>query len=89
VQFGYVLSPTFWNQGFMTEATQLLLKQLRAIPEVYRIWTFIDVDNRASERVLLKCGLVEEARLEKWFRFVNQGNVPKDCVVFKVPTSLH
>jgi len=87
VQFGYVLSPAFWNQGFTTEATQLLLKQLRVMPEVYRIWTFIDVDNRASERVLLKCGLVEEARLEKWFRFVNQGNVPKDCVLFKVPMS--
>jgi [ribosomal protein S5]-alanine N-acetyltransferase len=85
VQFGYIISPHCWNQGYATEATQTLLVALRLLPNVYKIWTFIDADNQASARVLLKCGLVEEARLSKWFRFVNQGNVPKDCVLFKVP----
>jgi [ribosomal protein S5]-alanine N-acetyltransferase len=88
VQFGYVLSPTFWNQGYATEATALVLNKLRQLPGIYRIWTFVDADNLASARVLLKCGLVEEARLSKWFRFVNQGNQPKDCVLYKVPESL-
>lgn len=87
VQFGYVLSPTFWNQGYATEATALVLSKLRQLPEIYRIWTFVDADNKASARVLLKCGLVEEARLSQWYRFVNQGNQPKDCVLYKVPVS--
>jgi hypothetical protein len=39
----------------------------------------------ASVRVLQKAGLVQEARLEKWFRFVNQGGQPKDCLLFKIP----
>jgi [ribosomal protein S5]-alanine N-acetyltransferase len=84
VQFGYILNPAFWNQGYATEAARLLVDELRQLPNVHRIWTFIDADNQASARVLLKSGLVEEARLEKWFRFVNQGNVPKDCVLFRV-----
>jgi len=33
--------------------------------------------------VLRKCGMVEEARLPKWFRFINQGNEPKDCILFR------
>ena len=85
VQFGYILNPVFWNQGYATEAARLLIGSLKRLPNVHRIWTFIDADNHASARVLLKCGLVEEARLEKWFRFVNQGNEPKDCVMFTAP----
>lgn len=88
VQFGYILNPAYWNQGFATEAAGLLIKTLRNLPNVHRIWTFVDADNQASAKVLLKCGLVEEARLTKWFRFVNQGNRPKDCVLFKVPENL-
>ena len=85
VQFGYILNPAFWNQGYATEAARLLIETLRQLPNVHRIWTFIDADNQASARVLIKCGLAEEARLVKWFRFVNQGNVPKDCVLFTSP----
>ena len=83
VQFGYILSPVFWNQGYATEAARLMVHSLEKLPEVHRIWTFIDADNQASARVLVKCGLTEEARLLKWYRFVNQDNKPKDCLLFK------
>jgi ribosomal-protein-alanine N-acetyltransferase len=85
VQFGYILSPSYWNRGMATEACQLLLPALRRQKEIYRIWTFTDVDNVASQRVLLKCGLVEEARLTGWYRFINQNDTPQDCILFKVP----
>lgn len=85
IQFGYILSPTQWNQGFATEACCSLLALLRSIPDIYRIGTLVDADNHASIRVLQKCGLIEEARLPKWFRFVNQQNQPKDCILFRVP----
>ena len=84
VQFGYILSPVFWNQGYATEACHLLLAQLKSLPNVYRIWTFTDHENLASQKVLLKCGLVEEARLTNWFRFINQENSPRDCILDKV-----
>ncbi len=85
IQFGYVLGPNYWGQGYATEVCRKLLALLKTIPEVYRINTFVDMDNVASSKVLKKCGLEEEAVLLKWFRFVNQGNEPKDCVLYKLP----
>lgn len=85
IQFGYVLGPGHWGRGFATEACRQMMEIAKALPGVYRIGTFVDAENVASFRVLLKSGLVEEVRLEKWFRFVNQGNQPKNCVLFRLP----
>jgi ribosomal-protein-alanine N-acetyltransferase len=85
IQFGYVLGPLHWGNGYATEATRAMLAPLKNQPGIFRIGSFVDVDNTASINVLKKCGLVEEARLEKWFRFPNQNNEPKDCVLFRLP----
>lgn len=84
VQFGYFLSPTHWGKGYATEACKWLLQLLLELPSVYRVWTFVDAENVDSIRVLEKCGLREEARLQKWMRFVNQDNQPKDCILFRL-----
>lgn len=85
IQFGYILSPTHWGRGFGTEVCIKLMEILRNLPEVFRVNTFVDAENSASVRVLVKSGLVEDARLEKWFRFINQEKQPKDCILFKLP----
>jgi ribosomal-protein-alanine N-acetyltransferase len=85
IQFGYVLSPTFWGKGYATEACQAVMAILKTFPSLFRVGTFVDTDNVASIRVLLKSGLKEEARLRKWFRFINQNNEPKDCILFYLP----
>jgi ribosomal-protein-alanine N-acetyltransferase len=82
VHFGYCISPAYWNMGIATEACKGVLSRLKNQKDVYRIWAFVDAENVPSARVLLKCGLVEEARLQKWFRFVNQNNQPKDCILY-------
>lgn len=82
VHFGYCISPAHWGRGFATEACSVLLTVLRNQKDVYRIWTFTDAENKASGNVLIKCGLIEEARLKDWFRFVNQDNQPKDCILY-------
>jgi [ribosomal protein S5]-alanine N-acetyltransferase len=84
IQFGYVLGPQHWNKGFATEVCSYMIEILKGLPEVFRIGTFVDAENIASAKVLVKSGLVEEVRLEKWFRFVNQANQPKDCILFRV-----
>jgi [ribosomal protein S5]-alanine N-acetyltransferase len=84
IQFGYILSPTQWNQGYATEMCNAMVAFLRKQPFAHRVWTLVDVDNAASARVLEKCGLTEEARLKKWFRFINQENEPKDCIIFRL-----
>lgn len=83
VQVGYVVSPMHWGKGYTTEACLRLLSTLKTIRQLYRIGTFVDAENIASIRVLEKCGMVQEARLPKWFRFINQDNEPKDCLLFR------
>jgi [ribosomal protein S5]-alanine N-acetyltransferase len=85
VQFGYILTDTAWGNGYATEACKKMMSILRSIPEVFRINTFVDCDNIASIKVLKKSGLIEEVKFEKWYRFVNQNNEPKDCIMFKLP----
>jgi [ribosomal protein S5]-alanine N-acetyltransferase len=85
VSFGYILGPNHWSHGYATEACNAIMKNLKELREVYRIWTLVDVDNTASCNVLEKCGFVKEARLHKWFRFINQDNQPKDCFIYRLP----
>ena len=85
LQFGYVFSPTQWNKGYATEVCRCLMDLLKQQRGIYRIQSFVDAENVSSARVLVKSGLVEEARLSNWFRFVNQGNEAKDCIMFKLP----
>lgn len=82
VNFGYCISPSQWGNGFATEACKQIVDILKQDKNIHRIWTFVDAENEASIKVLKKCGLIEEARLTKWFRFINQENQPKDCVLF-------
>jgi ribosomal-protein-alanine N-acetyltransferase len=84
-QLGYVISPTYWQKGYATEAVAAVIEALKSCTDLYRIGTFVDVENTASCKVLAKCGFMEEARLPKWFRFVNQNNQPRDCILFRLP----
>ena len=84
-QFGYIISPLNWNQGYATEACKVMIERLQKVEDVFKIWTFVDVDNVASSNVLLKSGMIEETRLTQWYRFVNQGDQPKDCILYYFP----
>jgi ribosomal-protein-alanine N-acetyltransferase len=83
IQLGYVISPGHWRKGYTTEACSSILSILKNFKDLYRIGTFVDAENVASIQVLKKCGMVEEAHLPKWFRFINQDNQPKDCILFR------
>jgi ribosomal-protein-alanine N-acetyltransferase len=85
IQFGYILSPTQWGKGYATEVCKCMMSLLRSQRGVTSIQTFTDAENKASAKVLLKSGLIEEGRLSNWFRFVNQNNEVKDCITFRLP----
>jgi ribosomal-protein-alanine N-acetyltransferase len=87
LQFGYIYSPTQWGKGYATEVCRAMMQVLQDQPGIYRIQTFTDADNIASTRVLSKSGLVEEGRLSRWYRFINQNNAAKDCIHFRLPLS--
>lgn len=85
LQFGYIFSPTQWGNGYATEVCRAMMHLLSDQYGVYRIQSFVDADNVASARVLEKSGLIEEARLPDWFRFVNQRDKVKDCIHYRFP----
>lgn len=85
IQFGYAISPTHWNKGYTTEACKKLMSIVSTFAQVYRVNTFVDIENVASIKVLEKSGLICEATLQKWFRFINQNNEPKDCSLYYLP----
>lgn len=85
LQFGYILSPSQWGNGYATEVCCQLMQILSKISGVRSITTFVDAENEASAKVLIKSGLQLIERRERWFRFVNQGNAEKDCLLFRWP----
>ncbi len=85
VQFGYILSPTYWNQGYATEACHAVTALLKTKQQIHRIGTFVDCENLASVSVLEKCGFQQEAKLQHWMCFPNQGHQAKDCWVYVLP----
>ena len=84
-QIGYVLGVLHWGNGYATEASVKLIGMLKKESGIFRIGSFVDADNLASAKVLIKAGLVEEAVLQNWFQFPNQENATKDCILFKLP----
>ena len=58
---GYFILPEYHGQGYMTEALREILRFAFEEDGVYRISTGCIAENRASERVMQKCGMIKEA----------------------------
>ena len=63
---GYFSYRKFWGQGCMTEALRRLLAFAFEEDGVYRFSTGCLTENRGSERVMQKCGLIKEAEKPDW-----------------------
>ncbi len=81
---GYLLARAYWGQGYMTEATQALVKLALAQPEIYRVWAVCDTENRASARVLEKAGMSCEGVLRRWLIHPNLSAEPRDCLCYSL-----
>lgn len=81
---GYVLSPTHWGRGYMTEAAGELTRWFIGRPEIYRVWAVCDVEHPASARVLEKCGMQREGVLRKWLVLPNLSEFPRDVYCYSI-----
>jgi ribosomal-protein-alanine N-acetyltransferase len=79
VSVGYVLARSWWGRGLMTEAVSAAVAWSLAQPEIWRVWSFCDVANLASARVMEKAGLGFEAILQRWIVHPNLSAEPRDC----------
>ena len=61
VHAGYFIYPKFWGKGYTTEAFRRVLEFAFMENNVYRVTTGCLAENKGSERVMQKCGLMKEA----------------------------
>lgn len=64
-EIGYFVHPDYWNRGYATEVTQLLLHFGFITCDLHRIIGTCDPRNTASVRVLEKVGMQREGRLRE------------------------
>ena len=64
-EIGYMLLPQFHGQGIITEAMKRLITYGFNDLKLHSIEAVIDPENRASEKVLQKCGFAKEAHLRE------------------------
>ncbi|XP_027772735.1 uncharacterized protein LOC107011978 isoform X2 [Solanum pennellii] len=64
---GYAVAFEYWGQGIGTEALKLMIPQVYSeFSEVMRLQALVDVENKASQRVLEKVGFIKEGKLRKY-----------------------
>lgn len=66
VHAGYFYFPEFWGRGYGTEAFREVLRFAFKEGGVYRVTTGCLAENKGSERIMQKCGLIKEAEHVDW-----------------------
>jgi RimJ/RimL family protein N-acetyltransferase len=69
-ELGYEIDPSYWGQGYATEAAQKMLVFGFRELKLHRIWATCLLENVASTRVLEKLGLQREGHLRehRWMK---------------------
>jgi len=79
---GYVLQRGEWNRGYTTEACRGLVGRLFALPEIWRVWAYCDIENGASARVLERSGMQHEGILRRSVLHPNRSDTPRDVHIY-------
>ena len=66
VHAGYFYFPEFWGRGYGTEAMKEVIRFAFLEGGVYRITTGCLEENKGSERIMQKCGMIKEAEHKNW-----------------------
>lgn len=66
VHAGYFYFPEFWGRGYGTEAMGEVLRFAFEEDGVYRVSTGCLAENKGSERIMQKCGMIKEAERPGW-----------------------
>lgn len=81
-QIGYILHPTYWNRGFITEIVASLLVHCQEFMKLQQIGATCDTRNIASQRVLEKNGFLQMEKSENDFM---QKGVWRDTFYYEYP----
>ncbi|OMO96431.1 hypothetical protein COLO4_15252 [Corchorus olitorius] len=65
--FGFGVAVKYWGHGIATKAVKMAVPQFFVdFPHVVRLEAFVDVDNKASQKVVEKAGFQKEGMLRKY-----------------------
>ena len=67
-ELGYWIAVPFWNQGYMTEAVEAVIKYGFNQLHLNKIFAVYEADNPASGKVMLKNGMLKEGELKQHVR---------------------
>lgn len=79
-EIGYFLDEAYWGKGITTEAVKLLEKIGFEKLKLTRIEILMRPENKASERVAIKCKYEKEGLLKKLTR--DKKKAPHDCYIY-------
>lgn len=82
VELAYVLRPSAWGNGYMTEAVRAVIDWALGDNSVFRVWAYVDTRNVASQRVLDRVGMIREGILHRWVVHPNLSNEPSDVFMY-------
>jgi [ribosomal protein S5]-alanine N-acetyltransferase len=80
--FGYCLSASYWNQGIASEALKAMLKYLFTEGDFHRIEATHLMENPASGKVMIKCGMKVEGIKRK--KFLGNDGEFHDLVLYGI-----
>ena len=75
VEIGYGVSPEYEGKGYMTEAVQAMVQWAFRQKDVIFVEAETDPENKASQRVLEKCGFVQDGTGKEGPRFICESPV--------------
>ncbi|GAA0167926.1 acyltransferase [Lithospermum erythrorhizon] len=82
---GYALFLEYWGKGIATMVLKLAVVEVfMEFPDIVRVQALVDVENKASQRVLEKVGFVKEGVLRK-YQYI-KGNL-LDLIIFRFLSS--
>ena len=80
--FGYCLSADYWNKGIASEALKEMLRYLFVEGDFHRIEASHLIENPASGKVMIKCGMKEEGTRRK--KFLGHDGEFHDLVIYGI-----
>lgn len=70
-EIGYVLKPDFRGSGYMTEAVKTVTRFGLQDMKVTQVCAYTELENHASQSVLLKAGFVKSTHDEDTYKFIS------------------
>ena len=81
IEIGYAIGSNHWNKGYMSEALEVVIEELKNRKDCKRIFAGAFSENKASLRVMEKCGMSYAYTIEKELEWHGKMH---DCTYYEI-----